>query len=84
MKIEISWLLKKLANHVLGLLFWVITEYTGFCEDFYFFFVPSGYDESAYDGQQAADCGLVEFQQDRIADSEGDAVTEHDSAGNVE
>jgi hypothetical protein len=62
----------------------MITESAGLGEGFNFFFVPSGYDESAYDGQQAADCRFVEFQQDRIADSEGDAVTEHDSACNIE
>ena len=59
----------------------MFTKSAGLGEGFYFFFVPSGYDESAYDGQKTADCRFVEFQQDRIADSERDAVTEHDSAG---
>ena len=68
----------------MGLLFCVISESSGLGEDFHFVFVPSVNYESAYYGQQTADYRIVEFQQDRIADSEGDAVTEHDSAGDVE
>jgi hypothetical protein len=40
-----------------------IPKGAGLGEGFYFFFVPSGYDESAYDGQQAADCRFVKFPE---------------------
>jgi len=36
---------------LLALLFLAITENAGLGEGFYFIFVPSGYDESSYDGQ---------------------------------
>ena len=61
----------------------LITEKAASCKHVDFLFEPSNNNQSSNDGGKTADGRLAEFQQYRIADSEGDAVAEHDAACDV-